>query len=101
MLSHDLALLYGAETKALNRAVKRNSERFPSDFMFQLIEEGWDDLRCQVGTSSWGGCRVPPYAFPPPTAAPISALYSQLFPRSPVVRGPVVHFSFQPFSLCQ
>ncbi len=58
MLSGDLAALYGVETKALNRAVKRNLERFPDDFMFQLAKEEWDDLKCQVGTSSWGGSRT-------------------------------------------
>ena len=63
MLSHDLAVLYGVETKALNRAVKRNAARFPGDFMFQLNNQEWKDLKCQFGTSSWGGSRVPPYAF--------------------------------------
>jgi len=61
MLSDDLASLYGVETKALNRAVKRNAERFPDDFMFQLTSEEWAELKCQIGASSWGGRRVPPY----------------------------------------
>ncbi len=63
MLSDDLAALYGVETKALNRAVRRNAERFPDDFMFQLTNDEWSDLKCQIGTSSWGGSRVRPYAF--------------------------------------
>jgi hypothetical protein len=47
MLDRDLAVLYGVETKALNRAVKRNLQRFPSDFMFQLTAEETEILRCQ------------------------------------------------------
>ena len=63
MLDMDLAALYGVETKMLKRAVKRNIERFPEDFMFKLIEKEFDNLRCQFGTSSWGGQRYLPYAF--------------------------------------
>src|SRR3989304_5470810 len=63
MLDRDLAALYSVETKMLKRAVKRNIERFPEDFMFQLIEKEFDNLRCQIGTSSWGGQRYLPYAF--------------------------------------
>ena len=50
VLDSDLARLYGVETKALNRAIKRNPDRFPSDFMFQLTAEEFDSLRCQSGT---------------------------------------------------
>jgi len=61
MLDTDLAALYGVETKALVRAVKRNIERFPEDFMFQLTTPEFDNLRYQSGTSSsWGGRRTPP-----------------------------------------
>lgn len=65
MLDFELAELYEVETKYLNRAVKRNVERFPSDFVFQLTEQEWEEfnLRCQIGTSSWGGKRYLPYAF--------------------------------------
>ena len=63
MLDCDLAKLYGVEVKQLNRQVKRNSERFPSDFMFQLSEKESKILKCQFGTSSWGGARYRPYAF--------------------------------------
>ena len=52
MLDSDLASIYGVETKALNRAVKRNRDRFPKDFVFQLSEDEWKNLRCQFGTSS-------------------------------------------------
>ena len=51
MLDRDLAELYGVETGALNRAVKRNAERFPEDFMFQVTGEEAEALRCQTGTS--------------------------------------------------
>ncbi|MGH7197247.1 MAG: ORF6N domain-containing protein [Candidatus Omnitrophota bacterium] len=63
MLDADLARLYGVETKALNRAVLRNLERFPDDFMFQLKPKEADDLRCQFGTSKRGGRRYLPYVF--------------------------------------
>ena len=52
MLDADLARLYGVETGALNRAVKRNLDRFPGDFMFQLAKEDWGNLKCQIGISS-------------------------------------------------
>ena len=63
MLDRDLAVLYGVETGALNRQVKRNGERFPDDFMFQLSLDEWRNLKCQIGTSSWGGDRQIPHAF--------------------------------------
>lgn len=63
MLDSDLALLYQVESKQLKRQVKRNIEGFPSDFLFELSPEEWDILRCQVGTSSWGGTRFLPMAF--------------------------------------
>lgn len=52
LLDADLAMLYGVETGALNRAVKRNIKRFPADFMLQLSPDEWEDLKCQVGISS-------------------------------------------------
>ena len=65
MLDRDLAALYGVETKILNRAVKRNLQRFPLDFMFQLTDDEADVLRCQIGTSKKGrgGRRYLPYVF--------------------------------------
>jgi ORF6N domain len=63
MLDSDLAELYGVETKMLVRAVKRNRERFPNDFMVQLTKEEFDNLRRHFGTSRWGGRRTLPYAF--------------------------------------
>jgi len=72
MLDSDLARLYRVSTKMLNQATKRNSDRFPQDFMFQLNKDEVEGLICQFGTSnlksqfvtsSWGGVRKPPYAF--------------------------------------
>lgn len=63
MLDFDLAELYQVETKFLKRAVKRNIERFPEDFMLTLTEKEFANLRCQIGTSSWGGSRYKPFAF--------------------------------------
>lgn len=63
MLDKDLAELYQVEVKVLNQAVKRNIKRFPSDFMFQLTKEEWDNLKSQFVTSSWGGIRKLPFAF--------------------------------------
>lgn len=64
MLDYDLAILYDVETKVLNQAVKRNSKRFPGDFMFQITQNEWDALRSQIVTSNKkGGTRYLPYAF--------------------------------------
>ena len=54
MIDRDLADLYGVETKQLKRAVRRNIDRFPSDFMFELTKEKYDSLRCQIGTLKRG-----------------------------------------------
>lgn len=76
MLDHDLALLYDVETKVLNRAVKRNLQRFPADFMFQLTVEEADRLRCQIGTSNKGrgGRRYRPYVFTEQGVAMLSSV---------------------------
>ncbi len=66
MLDHDLARLYGVETKTLNQAVSRNKERFPPDFMFQLTKDELEDWRSQIVTSNPAakmGLRRAPYAF--------------------------------------
>lgn len=63
MLDSDLSALYGVETRRLNEQVKRNIERFPDDFMFQLSKDELDNLKSQNATSSWGGVRKLPYAF--------------------------------------
>ncbi len=76
MLDSDLAELYGVETKALNRAVKRNGTRFPADFMFQLTAAEAESLRCQFGTSndSRGGRRYLPYVFTEQGVAMLSSV---------------------------
>ncbi|MBR4689243.1 MAG: ORF6N domain-containing protein [Bacteroidales bacterium] len=78
MLDFDLASLYQVETKQLNRQVKRNIERFPDDFMFQLSDEEFDFLRCQIGTSKnhRGGHRYKPYAFTELGIAMLSSVLS-------------------------
>jgi hypothetical protein len=74
MLDADLAELYGVETGALKRAVKRNRERFPEDFMFPLTFQEVGALRCQNGISSWGGHRFLPYAFTEQGVAMLSSV---------------------------
>lgn len=63
ILDSDLSLLYNVENKRLNEQVKRNIERFPEDFMFQLNKDEWNNLKSHFATSSWGGTRKLPYAF--------------------------------------
>jgi hypothetical protein len=63
ILSSDLASLYEVEPKALLQSIKRNADRFPEDFMFQLSEDEFEILKSQIVTSSWGGLRKRPYAF--------------------------------------
>jgi len=75
ILDTDLAVLYGVETKALVRAVKRNIDRFPADFMFQLNNQEVTRLRCQIGTSNGrGGRRYMPYAFTEQGVAMLSSI---------------------------
>ena len=63
MMDFDLAEIYGVETKRLKEAVRRNVERFPEDFMFELTQHEFQNLRTQIASSSWGGSRYPPFAF--------------------------------------
>jgi len=63
ILDRDLATLYGVETRDLNKAVSRNIERFPKEFMFQLNKREFDNLKFHFGTSRWGGTRKLPRAF--------------------------------------
>lgn len=74
MLDKDLAELYGVETKALKQQVKRNVERFPADFMFELSQEEFANLRSQIVTSSWGGTRYPPMVFTEQGVAMLSSV---------------------------
>jgi hypothetical protein len=75
MLDADLAALYDVGTRVLIQAVKRNIERFPEDFMFQLTQKEFEILRSQSVTSSqWGGRRYPPYAFTEQGVAMLSSV---------------------------
>ena len=75
MLDKDLSELYVVETKQLKRQVRRNLERFPEDFMFELSQQEFDNLRSQFGTSSsWGGRRYAPYAFTEQGVAMLSSV---------------------------
>ena len=74
MLDKDLSELYAVETKQLKRQVRRNLERFPEDFMFELSQQEFDNLRSQFGTSSWGGSRYVPMAFTEQGVAMLSSV---------------------------
>ncbi len=74
MLSADLAELYGVPVGVLNQAVKRNAERFPDDFMFQLTRQELTNLKSRIVISSWGGRRFTPYAFTEQGVAMLSSV---------------------------
>ncbi|HSH95914.1 MAG TPA: ORF6N domain-containing protein [Roseimicrobium sp.] len=74
MLSTELADLYGVEPRVLIQAVKRNHSRFPTDFMFQLTVQEWQNLKSQFVISSWGGSRTPPHAFTEQGVAMLSSV---------------------------
>jgi hypothetical protein len=74
MLDNDLAEIYGVETKQLKRQVRRNKSRFPKDFMFELSTKEFENLRSQIGTSSWGGTRYNPMAFTEQGIAMLSSI---------------------------
>ncbi|MGB4775362.1 MAG: ORF6N domain-containing protein [Daejeonella sp.] len=76
IMDFHLASLYNVETKQLKRQVKRNIGRFPDDFMFELTKDEFDILRRQIGTSSWGGSRIPPMAFTEQGVAMLSSVLS-------------------------
>jgi len=74
MLDRDLAELYGVETRVLKQAVRRNINRFPDDFMFDLTYQELRNLRSQIVMSSWGGVRRPPMAFTEQGVAMLSSV---------------------------
>ena len=74
MIDRDLAILYGVETKRLKEAVKRNMERFPEDFMFEMTKKELENLRTQIASSSWGGTRYFPMAFTEQGVAMLSSV---------------------------
>ena len=74
MFAQDLAALYGVETKVLMQAVRRNMDRFPEDFLFQLTNQEFTNLKSQFVTSSWGGIRKLPFAFSEQGVAMLSSV---------------------------
>src|SRR3990172_3085560 len=88
LLDADLAKLYGVETKVLLQALKRNPDRFPKDFMFQLTDQEFRDLRSQFVTSSWGGRRYAPYVFTEQGVAMLSSVLNS--PRAIAVNIEII-----------
>src|SRR5258708_3279829 len=76
MLDYDLAALYEVETKVFKQAVRRNIKRFPTDFMFELTKDEFNNLRSHFVTSSWGGVRYMPFAFTEQGVAMLSSILS-------------------------
>lgn len=74
MLDKDLTEMYGVEVKRLNEATRTNLTRFPKDFMFQLTQDEWNNLKSQIATSSWGGIRKLPYTFTEQGVAMLSSV---------------------------
>ena len=74
VLDRELADLYGVETKVLKQQVRRNSDRFPNDFMFELTENEFSILRSQFVTSRWGGVRYLPMVFTEQGVAMLSSV---------------------------
>lgn len=74
LLDFDLANLYDTETRIIKQAVRRNSNRFPEDFMFELTQEEFDSLRSQIVTSNRGGLRYMPFAFTEQGVAMLSSV---------------------------
>ena len=75
-MDFDLAEMYLVETKKLKRQVRRNMDRFPEDFMFEINKEEFENLRSQIGSSSWGGSRYLPMAFTEQGVAMLSSVLS-------------------------
>jgi hypothetical protein len=74
ILDYEMAKMYEVETKYLKRTVRNHLKRFPSDFMFELSYDEWNDMRCKNNTSSWGGQRYLPFAFTEQGVAMLSGL---------------------------
>jgi len=100
MLDRDLAQLYGVQTRDLNKAVRRNPDRFPPDFMFHLTAEEFESLKFQFGTSSWGGTRKLPHAFTEQGVAMLSSvLHSKRAVQVNMVpdsMGHLLHHNYEP-----
>ena len=78
MLDFDLALLYNVENKRLKASVRRNSNRFPEDFMFELTEIEFSNLRTKFSSSSYGGLRYMPFAFTEQGIAMLSRMLKKI-----------------------
>ena len=92
MLDADLAKLYGVSAQVLNQPVKRNTTRFPADFMFQLTEQEFNHLKSQIVISSWGGLqRAYPYAFTEQGVAMRSSVVRNERARAPIGHGTMPH----------
>lgn len=94
MLDRDLASPYDVPTKQLNRAVSRNIDRFPEDFMFKVTNDEMTNLKCQIGTSSYGGRRKPYFAF---TEQGIAMLSSVLNSKKAIHINIQIILIFTPF----
>ena len=94
MLDADLAELDGVSAGRLNEAVKRNEDRFPSDFMFQLTKPEFEHLKSQIAISSsrWGGRRHAPYAFTEQGATMLPSVFRNERARAPIVHGTMPHW---------
>ena len=93
MLSTVLADLYAVEPRVLIQTVKRNRDRFPADFMFQLTEQEFDHLKSQIVISSWGGPRrAYPYAFTEQGVAMLSSVLRNERARAPIGNGTMPHW---------
>ena len=88
LLDADLANRYDVETKVLLQAVRRNPDRFPKDFMFQLTDQEFRNLRSQFVTSSWGGRRYAPYVFTEQGVAMLSSVLNS--PRAIAVNSEIM-----------
>jgi len=94
MLDSDIAQLYGVTAGRMNEAVKRNEDRFPSDFMFQLTKPEFEHLKSQIAISSskWGGGRHAPYAFTEQGATMLSSVFRNERARASIGHGTMPHW---------
>jgi integrase len=92
ILDFELAKMYQTETKRLKESVRRNIRRFPSDFMFELTPEEWENLRSQIATSSWGGQRYLPFAFTEQGVAMLSSVLNQAVTKVKINKPVSLHW---------
>ena len=95
IIDQDLAKLYHVETKVLKQAIRRNIERFPEDFMFELSNQEFTILRSQIATSSWGGTRYVPMVFTEQGVAMLSSVLNSAYAimvNIQIVSAWIIHF---------